>query len=278
MDINNDELNRQLREVHAEQKGVEKKWVEALKRIFDPASGVSTAEKAKVLGVPGRRQFLQIGGVTVLGAAVLAACGSDKKDTAVSGTSAGSAAGSTAASSSSSSGAGNMDLVLARTAASIEALAIAAYKAAGDSGKVTDKTVGAVATLFSDHHKQHMDALNGVIKGAGGEEVTEPNAAIKKALVDPVTGDPALDQAKIVKLAYDLETAASQTYTFASTQLSTPQLRSTLMTIGGIEKRHASIIGFVALKLAPTGMGGLFPAAFESSENPLAAIPGAVLM
>jgi hypothetical protein len=25
-------------------------------------------------------------------------------------------------------------------------------------------------------------------------------------------------------------------------------------------------------------MGGLFPAAFESSENPLAAIPGAVLM
>ena len=275
MDINNDELNRQLREVHAEQKGVEKNWVEALKRIFDPASGVSTTEKAKVLGVPGRRQFLQIGGVTVLGAAVLAACGSDKKDTAVSGTSGGSAAGSTAASS--SSGAGGMDLVLARTAASIEALAIAAYKAAGDSGKVTDKTVGAVATLFSDHHKQHMDALNGVIKGAGGKEVTEPNAAIKKALVDPVTGDPALDMAKIVKLAYDLESAASQTYTFASTQLSTPQLRSTLMTIGCIEKRHAAIIGFVALKLAPTGMGGLFPAAFESSENPLAAIPGAVL-
>jgi hypothetical protein len=212
----------------------------------------------------------------MLGAAVLAACGSDNKDTAVSGAS-GSAAGS-ASSSSSSSGAGNMDLVLARTAASLEALAIAAYKAAADSGKVTDKTVGAVATLFSDHHKQHMDALNGVIKGAGGQEVTEPNAAVKKALVDPVTSDPALDQAKIVKLAYDLEGAAAQTYTFASTQLSTPQLRSTLMTIGGIEARHASIIGFVALKLAPTGMGGLFPAAFESSENPLAAIPGAVLM
>jgi hypothetical protein len=97
VDINNDELNRQLREVHAEQKGVEKKWVEALKRIFDPSSGVSTAEKARVLGVPGRRQFLQIGGATMLGAAVLAACGSDKKDTAVSGAS-GSVAGSGASS------------------------------------------------------------------------------------------------------------------------------------------------------------------------------------
>jgi hypothetical protein len=277
MDINNDELNRQLREVHAEQKGVEKKWVEALKRIFDPASGVSTADKARVLGVPGRRQFLQMGGVTVLGAAVLAACGSDKKDTAVSGSSGGSVAASSG-SASSSSGAGNMDLVLARTAASLEALAVATYKAAADSGKVTDKTVGAVATLFTDHHQQHMDALNGVVKGAGGAAVTEPNAAVKKAVVDPVTSDPALDQMKIVKLAYDLEEAAAQTYTFASTQLSTPELRSTLMTIGGIEKRHSAIIGFLALKLPASGAGGLFPAAFESAENPLAAIPGAVLM
>lgn len=142
-----------------------------------------------------------------------------------------------------------MDLALARTAASIEALAVAAYMTAAGSGKVTNETVGAVAAMFMDHHHKHQDALNGVITNAGGTAVTEPNAAVKAAVVDPVVSDPALDEAKIVKLAYDLEGAASQTYSFAATALSTPELRSTIMTIGGIEARHAAIIGFLALQL-----------------------------
>lgn len=258
MDINSDELRRQLREVHAAQKAADKPWREALKRMFDPHSGVSEAEKAAVLGVPGRRQFLRLGGVTVVGAALLAACGDDtESDTGAAGDE-----------TTTTTAAANMDLTLAKTAASLEALAVATYTTAAASGKVTDKTVGAVATMFMDHHKQHQDALNGVITGAGGQAVTEPNAAVKAAMVDPVVTKADLTQADIVKLAYDLEGAAAQTYSFASTALSTPELRSTIMTIGGIEARHAAIIGFVALKLTPDV---LFPAAFSKAENPLPA-------
>ncbi|MGH9038419.1 MAG: ferritin-like domain-containing protein [Acidimicrobiia bacterium] len=257
MDINSDELRRQLREVDAEQKAVDKRWREALKRMFDPGSGVSDADKAAVLGVPARRQFLRIGGVTVVGAALLAACGDDETDS-----------GGAADETTTTTAAANMDLALAKTAASLEALAVATYTTAAASGKVTDKTVGAVATMFMDHHKQHQDALNGVITGAGGQAVTEPNAAVKAAMVDPVVSKADLAQADIVKLAYDLEGAAAQTYSFASTALSTPELRSTIMTIGGIEARHAAIIGFLALKLTPAM---LFPAAFSKAENPLPA-------
>lgn len=264
MDIPNDELRRQLRDVNAEQKAVDNKWREALKRIFDPDSGASEADKAAFLGLPSRRRFFHIGGATLLGASLLAACGDDGED----GTAADAEGESSQAAAGDTGGDGSMDLILARTAASLEALAVSAYTTAADSGVVTDATVGAVATMFADHHTQHQDALNGVITQAGGAAVTEPNAAVKAAMVDPVITKADLTEADIVKLAYDLEGAASQTYSFASTTLSTAELRSTIMTIGGIEARHAAIIGFVALKLAP---GDLFPAAFGKAENPLPA-------
>lgn len=265
--MSNHELDRQLRAVDAEQRAADKPWREALKRIFDPDSGVSDQEKAALLGVPGRRQFLKIGGATVLGGAILAACSS-------SGSSSRSSSSTAAVGGSSSSATGGVDdLTLARTAASLEALAVATYQTAAGSGKVTTPAVVKIATVYMDHHKQHLDALNGVITSAGGKAVTDPNAAVKAALVDPVVSDPSLDEAKIVKLAFDLEGAAAQTYTFAAGALSTPQLRSTIMTIGGIEARHQAIIGMTA-QMMPAS---LFPASFEKADNPLAGIQGALI-
>ena len=55
---------------------------------------------------------------------------------------------------------------------------------------------------------------------------------------------------------------------FAATQLSAPELRSTIMTIGGVEARHRAILAFVAQKKSP---GDIFPAAFFKAENPLPA-------
>ena len=263
--MSNDELNRQLRDVDADQRAADRPWRETLKRVFDPSSHIPTSDKARLLGVPERRQFLKIGGATMLGAAVLAACGSSTSNSK--------STSSTAVGNSSSSAGAVDDLTLARTAASLEALAIATYQTAAGSGKVTTPAVVKIATVYMDHHKQHLDALNGVITSAGGKAITDPNAAVKAALVDPVVNDPNLDEAKIVKLAYDLEGAAAQTYTFAAGALSTPQLRSTIMTIGGIEARHQAIIG-MTMKTMPTA---LFPASFEKADNPLAAINGALI-
>lgn len=266
MDINRDELRRQLREVDREQKAVDRSWRDALKRIFDPNSGIDTATKAQVLGVPARRQFLKFGGGAVIGATVLAACSSSSK-TGTSGNAASSGSSGGTASSGAKSG-GVDDLTLAKTAASLEALAVATYDTAISSGKVTTAAIGDAAKLFRDHHMQHMDALNQVVKGAGGQAVTTPNAAVKAALVDPVVSDPMLDEAKIVNLAYGLEDAAAQTYVFATTALSAAKLRSTLMTIAGVEARHKAILGFVAQKKGPAD---IIPASFFKADNPLPA-------
>ena len=78
-----------------------------------------------------------------------------------------------------------MDLALARTAASLEKLAVDTYQTGIDSGLVTTMAIADAATLFQSHHQEHLDALNGAITNAGGEEVTEPNEAVFEALIEP---------------------------------------------------------------------------------------------
>ena len=79
-----------------------------------------------------------------------------------------------------------------------------------------------------------------------------------------------------MQIAFDLETAAAQTYVFAGGTLTVPALRSTIMTIGGIEARHAAVLQVAAQGAAPADV---FPGgrAFYPGENPLADIDGAVL-
>ena len=89
-----------------------------------------------------------------------------------------------------------------------------------------------------------------MIKGAGGAEVTEANEAVFNALVKPAL-DALKDEAGVVQLALDLELAAAQTYAFAGGALSQPALRSTIMTIGGVEARHAAVLAVVAQAKAP---------------------------
>lgn len=272
MDLNRDEMRRELRAIDAANKAAMPKWYDALRRVVGGGTTMSTDEKAALLGVPspGRRHLFKMGGATILGAAVLAACGSDEEDTSgdTSSTAPMGNSGDAAADSS-------MDLPLARTAASLEKLAVDTYQVAIDSGLVTTMAIGDAAKLFQEHHQTHLDALNGVIAGAGGQEVTEQNAAVFKALVEPAVGA-AKTEADIVMLAYDLESAAAQTYAFAGGALSMPELRSTIMTIGGIEARHAAVLQVAAMAASPLDV---FPdgRAFYPGDNPLAGIDGAVL-
>ena len=157
-----------------------------------------------------------------------------------------------------------MDIVLANTAISLEVLAIDTYQAGIDSGLVTTKAVADAAKLFQEHHVAHRDALIATVDQAGGTPFNQTNAVVKSALVDPALSK-AASEADVVALAFDLENAAAQTYVFAATALSTPALRSTIMTIGGVESRHATILG----QVAGFDTGRVFPGAFSSSDNPL---------
>ena len=270
MDLNRDELRRELKAIDADNKAVMPRWYDALRQIVGGGSKMSTDEKAALLGVPspGRRQLFKVGGATIVGAAVLAACGSD--DTSSAGTTMGGGDTSDA-----TGGDGGMDLALARTAASLEQLAIDAYTTAAGSGLVTTAAIGDAAALFLEHHTAHRDALNGAITDAGGEAVETANEAVFKAMVEPAIGA-AKSEADIVRLALDLELAAAQAYAFAGGTLSVPALRSTIMTIGGIEARHAAVLQVAAQAASPLAV---FPdeRAFFPGDNPLAGIDGAVL-
>ena len=269
MDLNRDELRRELRAIDDDNKAILPRWYAALRQIVGGGSRLTTDEKAALLGVPapGRRQLFKMGGATIIGAAVLAACGSDDDDDV-------DAAGD-GGSTTTSGGDSSTDLPLARTAASLEKLAVDTYQVGIDSGLVTTMAIGDAAKLFQEHHQAHLDALNGAIEGAGGEPVTEQNQAVFDALVAPAVAA-ARAEADIVQLALDLESAAAQTYAFAGGALSVPALRSTIMTIGGIEARHAAVLQIAAQAAGPVDV---FPdgRAFFPGDNPLTAIDGAVL-
>lgn len=283
IDLNNDEIRRQLRAVDRLNTAVVPRWREVLTRLVGDDK-LGTEEKASFLGVPApnRRDLFKIGGASMLGVALLAACGSDKADgptattpgTNPGGTTpGGTTPGATAAPSTTAANSGDMDLVLARTAASLEKLAVDTYGTA--AGLITTPAVLAAATMFAGHHQMHLDALNGVISGAGGKAVTEMNMAVYNALVKPAV-DAAKTEADAVMLAIALEEAAAQTYVFAGGALSTAGLRSTIMTIGGVEARHAAVLRMAALAQSPIDVfpdkRGFFP-----GDNPLAKIDGALI-
>lgn len=251
MDLTRNELDRELRDLDRRNAAVMPRWRELLERVFSGDVETSTREKAGLLGLPDRRGFLRIGGIGIAGAALLAACGDDDDPSA---TPLGGAADDGAAT----------DIVLANTAISLETLAIDTYTVAAESGLVESAAVAAAATLFAEHHVAHRDALVATVDGAGATPFTGTNAAVKSAIVDPALAA-ATTEADVIALAYELETAAAQTYVYAAGVLSTPRLRSTIMTIGGIEARHAAVLG----QVGSLGVDTVFPNAFFPAENPL---------
>lgn len=265
MDLNRDELRRELKAIDADNKAIMPKWYDALRRITAGGNRMSTDEKAALLGVPapGRRQLFKLGGAAIMGAAVLAACGDDDDGGSTDTTGGGGDDGETSTTLADAS----MDVPLARTAASLEKLAVDTYQVGIDSGLVTTMAIADAAVLFQSHHQAHLDALNGAIKDLGGDEVREMNQVVYDALVKPAV-DAATAEADIVQLALDLELAAAQTYVFAAGKdgLSTPDLRSTIMTIGGIEARHAAVLQMAAQAAAPADV---FPQGFFAGTNPL---------
>src|SRR3978361_2044588 len=77
--MSSDELRRELRTVEEMNRGVMPKWRELLERMMSGDEKMDADQKASVFGVPSptRRGLFKLGGASILGAAVLAACGSD---------------------------------------------------------------------------------------------------------------------------------------------------------------------------------------------------------
>ena len=209
-DLNRDELRRELRAIDADNKAVMPRWYDALRQIVGGGTRMSTDEKAALLGVPapGPTQLFKLGGATIIGAAVLAACGDTDDDTEQRHDDHHHVDDGRRRRAS-------MDLALARTAASLEKLAVDTYQTGIDSGPghhdghrrcrhaVPVPPPGAPRRPERRHQRRRRRgghrAQRGGVRGARSNR---PSTAAKA-------------EADIVQIAFDLESAAAQTYVFA---------------------------------------------------------------
>ncbi len=259
MDFYRDELRRQLRAVDGEHRAAMNPWREALMRVFVDGEDATGPVRARLAGAPDRRSFLRLGGVTIAGAALLAACGKDDEKGSQSGTTKPEPTTAAGASTTAATTAPppptpddkKTDLTLLRTATSLELLAVAVYGQAAPL--VKNRDVLSAAKLFASQHHEHAQQLQGATTEAFGADkiYKKANAVLKKNLVDPVL--PTLkSDTDIVKFAIGLEDAAASTYVSAAGLFSTPSLRQAIMAIGGIEARHAAILAHVLDQSVPT--------------------------
>lgn len=236
-----DEIRRQARDTQAMHDEAMPQLRDAMTQLFEE-EGRTADEKSVAVGAMSPGALFKVGGITLAGAALLAACGSDGKDAASPSTN-GATTTSVATAGTGGSTAMSGDVVILRTASSIEELAIAAYQIAIDSGLVKTAAIGDAAKLFQSQHREHSALFQAETKRAGGTPFDKPNPAVLAALKPTI--DALKDEMGIIKLAFDLETAAAQTYQSNVGVVIDPKLNAALMSVGGVEARHAAILAGV---------------------------------
>ena len=105
-----------------------------------------------------------------------------------------------------------------------------AISKAGLSGDVKK-----LAQEFGDHEKQHVDALTGTIKKAGGKPVKAPAVQF-----------PLSDEASFIKLAVTFEDTGVSAYNGAAPMISNSDVLAAAGSIAQVEARHAAAVRSLA--------------------------------
>jgi Ferritin-like domain len=280
-DLNQDELRREAAATEVEHRAAMPRFRETLSRLFGGDSSMNDDDRARaVLGMD-RRGVLKLGGVVLLGGVVMAACGSDNSSSGSSATTSASTAASTAAASATTAAAASAptaaaaaatgDVVILRTASSIEELAVAAYQTAISSGLVTTAAIADAAKLFQAQHMEHSAYFQAATKAAGGEPFTMANPAVLAAIQPMIAA--LKDEKGVVALAFELETAAAQSYQSYVGTFADPKLNPAIMAVGGVEARHAAVLSQVLNSLGDTTTMPV-PKAFQVTDNAVKAGTG----
>ncbi len=187
-----------------------------------------------------RRTFLAGSGAA--GAAVLvAACGS-------SSTSSNSPTAAASSSAATPTPTASGDTAVAKTAASLEVLAVSTYKAAGAAaaaGKLgtVPPAVATFVTTVGGHHQAALDKWNSVLTAAGAQPVSAPPADLNQ------TVQTAFAQVKdvpgVAKLALMLEKIASDTYLAAGPTLQSKDAITLAGALQIVDQMHAAILYYV---------------------------------
>jgi rubrerythrin len=179
-----------------------------------------------------RARFLKaVGGTGAVAAfgVFLAACGSDDKSSS-------SSSNTTSTQSSASSPTdmfGKGDLGILGYALTLEYLETDFYKQAAKSGKLSGKAL-TVAKQFGAEEAQHVQALEGAIKKAGGKLPAKPTGKF-----------PLKDQKSILKLAATVENVGAAAYLGQAGRIQDKEVLAAALAIHTVEGRHAATLNEV---------------------------------
>jgi hypothetical protein len=189
-----------------------------------------------MLGGLSRRRFFRVAGFSVAGTAVLAACGADS-GTSTNVPQAGPNPVTTALPTRVVS-----DVTLLRTASSLEHSLIDTYNTL--TPLVSDQALKDTINLFVVHHQAHAVSFEAATRQLGGVPFTDANPVFDASVVQPtlkLITDGGGQSADVIAFAYALESVASATYQSFVPIYTTPNLRSSVMAVGGAEARQAAI-------------------------------------
>lgn len=174
-----------------------------------------------------------------------------------------------------------LDIQILQTASGLETLAVATYEAALglDFIKNGNKVVIAFAETTMKQHAEHGQAFKAQTTALGGTEQNTPHPGGQEIVNQALPG--LTDGLKVVQLAEQLETIATQTYLENTTQLEDSVSKQLMATVMGVETQHAAVLRAVAALLeggAPELIAipvdpGKLPAAAGSVATPEAIEP-----
>ena len=195
-----------------------------------------------------RKRFLttlgSTGAVAAFGA-LLAACGGSDKMSSSS-----SSSGSTGSTGSmpTSSGKnptdmfGKGDLGIVGYALTLEYLEADFYEKAAASGKLKGKALS-VAKQFGEEEAQHVQALEGALKKAGGKLPAKPKGKF-----------PLKDEKSILKLAATVENLGAAAYLGQAARIQDKEILAAALAIHAVEGRHAAVLNSVTgQQISPDG-------------------------
>ena len=209
-----------------------------------------------------RRSLILNGGAAAAAGVILAACGSEDSGLARLGE----APATTALPDAHVS-----DVVLLRTAESVEQLAVAALTHATITSKAGDNTKAAME-LYVAAHRANIAAIAPLVAARGRESVTRPNTRMMANYVDTATAliaesDTAADD--VLVFVHALEAVVAATYQAFVAWTSEPALRSAMMSLSVAPSQHSA----ATAQLIRPGSAGIVPGVDENGATLVATLP-----
>lgn len=154
------------------------------------------------------------------------------------------------------------DVDIANFALTLEYLEADFYTRALDAGVLSGDALGVVTNL-ADHEAQHVDAIIGLLDGAGATPVEKPTFTFPQ--------DAFSSQASILDLAATFEPVGVGAYLGAAPLISSPDILAAAGSIAGVEGEHVVAVNWL-LGVVPYA-GEAFPMAMTLDEVSAAVAP-----